>query len=444
MLRVTRRGRIEQVRDLMLDEDRALRRAFGCGAEEEARPAGAAVVRAHQHQKGGQWFLCDCLGEVAYPPALVPVAELHVRRHVEPPWPEHAAWCDFFRDPLEQRLVTTSYSRPPPGVKLRLVDAYREDQRTEARVTGHSVHRRRSRLATLLMTLIEAAKLNRIEAAAPNVRLSEQYRALREAAREVELDEGIPLSSYLCTYPPALPELVAKIARTEPARFGRTRRPHGILIGMANAVRAGHVEPFQGDAIPVSGEIAIFGEVDGHSEHRPASVDTRPPYLMICLVGRFGVNQPVGVLKAYLHPCAGPGNLMPVDSNLERQTLAVLRRFQTWIGEREATRITIEKPVFNLALPTAVLETEGEPCLPDFIVRTAEGAPDEPLGMIVETMGYSVPAYRERKQRTHELMSQALHGAPVIAHDFHLPIDQVQRERDRWFWRACRRTLDVI
>ena len=373
------------------------------------------------------------------------MAELHVRRHVEFPWPEHAAWCDFFRDPLERRLVTTSYSRPIPGAKLRLVDAYRQDERTEARVTGHSAHRRRSRLATLLMTLIEAAKLNRIEAAASVVRLSDQYRALREAAREVELDEGIPLSSYLCTYPPALPKLMAKIARTEPERFRRTRRPYGILIGMATGARAGHIEPLQGDPIPVSGEIAIFGEMDGHIEQRPVSADARPPYLMVCLVGRSGPSQPVGVLKAYLHPCASPRRLMPVDSNLERQTLGILRRFQTWIGEKEATRITIEKPVFNLPLPAAAPEADGDFCLPDFVVwATAGPRCDDLFCLIVETMGYSLPGYRRRKERMHEVMSQALHGAPVIEHDFHQPADQVQRERDRQFWRACWHALHPI
>ena len=47
-------------------------------------------------------------------------------------------------------------------------------------------------------------------------------------------------------------------------------------------------------------------------------------------------------------------------------------------------------------------------------------------------------AYRERKARTHALMRRVLRGAPVVQHDFHLPAEQSQNERDRRFWLECR------
>jgi hypothetical protein len=48
MLKVTRRGKVEGLRDLSAHEDRALRDAFGRWPEPRARPASAAVVQAHQ------------------------------------------------------------------------------------------------------------------------------------------------------------------------------------------------------------------------------------------------------------------------------------------------------------------------------------------------------------------------------------------------------------
>jgi hypothetical protein len=58
----------------------------------------------------GHWFLCDCVTS-AQPPALVPVSESYIRRHHEPPWPEHDPDCDFFRDHIEQRAII----EPSPG-----------------------------------------------------------------------------------------------------------------------------------------------------------------------------------------------------------------------------------------------------------------------------------------------------------------------------------------
>ena len=101
MLRLTRRGEVAELRELTADEDLALRRAFGRYGKIEDRTIGAAVVRHHQHSGPGRWFLCDCLGDVPRPPALIPVTEDHVRRHTEVPWPAHDPACDFYRDQAE-------------------------------------------------------------------------------------------------------------------------------------------------------------------------------------------------------------------------------------------------------------------------------------------------------------------------------------------------------
>lgn len=47
----------------------------------------------------------------------------------------------------------------------------------------------------------------------------------------------------------------------------------------------GMIQPTQGDRFPVTGEIAIFGEADGHVAMRAALAE-RSPYVMACLVGR--------------------------------------------------------------------------------------------------------------------------------------------------------------
>jgi hypothetical protein len=124
MLQLMRRGRAEDLRPLTIEEDRALRRAFGRFALRAARTDGARIVREHQGARGGQWFACDCRGSACPAPVLVPVAETHVRRHIEPPWPEHAEWCDFYREPEAQRAISASFRRPSLDGRLRLVRAF--------------------------------------------------------------------------------------------------------------------------------------------------------------------------------------------------------------------------------------------------------------------------------------------------------------------------------
>ncbi len=166
-------------------------------------------------------------------PALIPVTEDHVRRHTETPWPAHDPACDFYRDQAEQRLICGSYTRPTPRKPIPLVTRYKSAEHTKAAVTGRSRDRHRGRLATLLMMLLEKAGLTRIGPGQPLPSIADQYRALRTAAREIELEEDVILASFFCTYLPALPELMAKIARTPPKRFRRSHRPHGLLVTMA-------------------------------------------------------------------------------------------------------------------------------------------------------------------------------------------------------------------
>ncbi len=448
MLQVSRRSGVQDQRALLPQEDRALRRAFGRFAEPEARAAGAAVVHRYQRAGSGGWILCDCLGQVDRPPVLIPVAEAHIRRHHEPPWPDHDPECDFYRDAAEQRAITRSYARLPDGKRVALLARLKTNERTRSQqLTGRSFARSRGALASLLMRLIEEAGLNQVLPVGSIAALGEQYKAIRRAAQGVEIDESVNLSEFLCTYPPALPDFCARIARVSPSRFRRSKRPHGVLISAVADASIGYLRLFGGEAVPVRGEISIFGEREGHSRQTAAARRSRSPYLAVCLVGRFAPTEPVEVLKAYLHPCVSPGHLMPMDSNHERHTFQLLLQLQAWLLKNKTVSLVIKKPVFDLTSvpvesgPDGGPTTPRGPCIPDFLVAADHVPPGGVSSMIVETMGYPDLEYRERKQRTHLLMGQSLSAAPVIEHDFHLPADQSQLDRDRRFWLDCRWTV---
>ena len=448
MLQVSRRSGVQDQRALSVEEDRALRRAFGRFAEPEARAAGAAVVHRYQRAGSGGWILCDCLRHVERPPVLIPVAEAHIRRHHEPPWPDHDPDCDFYRDAAEQRAITRSYARVPDGKHVALLARLKMNERTRPQqLMGRSFARSRGALATLLMRLIEEAGLNQALPVGGATALGEQYKAIRRAARGVEIDQGVALSEFLCTYPPALPDFCARIARVSPSRFGRSKRPHGVLISAVEDASIGHLCLFGGEAVPVRGEISVFGEREGHTRQTAAERRARSPYLAICLVGRSAPTEPVEVLKAYLHPCASSRHLMPMDSNHERHTLQLLLQLQAWLLKNKTVSLVIKKPVFDLSSVPVESGLDGEPttprgpCIPDFLLAADHVPPGGIPSVIVETMGYPDMEYRERKRRTHLVMGQALSAAPVIEHDFHFPADQNQIDRDRRFWLRCRWTI---
>ena len=88
-------------------------------------------------------------------------------------------------------------------------------------------------------------------------------------------------------------------------------------------------------------------------------------------------------------------------------------------------------------MPSGEIEAH-EPVLPDLIVQVGEGAAARRV--VVETMGYAHAAYRARKHRLRPEMER-LAGAPVVEHDFHLPAEWSQRQRDEAFSSIWRRTL---
>lgn len=348
MLRVAPKGDISAASPVTPDEDRILRAAFGrYGGSLDARAAAAAIVAHYQQLRGGQWFLCGCRPGAERPPALVPVAQTHIRRHEDQRWPVHCDTCDFYREPEEQRAVTASFARPSAGKPLRLARPLGAVASGPiiASTVSRSQHTSRPGIARLLIQLVTEARLQEI---GPNWRqptLVDQIKAIWAAARSVEIDAGVPLTGFLCTSPGRLGELVARLETAVEGRFTSTR-PHGILILRAAAVGGGALRPIAGEIIPVRGRLAVFGERAEYGRETQAERSARAPYLVACVVGRAIEGGPVEVLSAYAHPCVSATHLMLVDSDMERRTLSQLRSVQAWLASKRNLAVSIEKPMF--------------------------------------------------------------------------------------------------
>ena len=440
MLQVAPKGDVAHATSLRAEEDRILRSAFGrFGGQPKAREAAVEIVRHYQQLGAGSWFLCDCRPGSERPPALVPVAQTHIRRHQDERWPVHSDACDFQREPAEQRAIVDSYSAAAATRPLRLVRPVGvASPAMEPGEVGQSRNVRRPGIARLLARLMTDAGLQSVGPAWICPPLVEQVKAVWAAARAIEIDAGVQLPEFLCTSPAKLGGVLDRIAAAPASRFPRSR-PHGELIARVEGAGGGALQTLAGETIPVRGRIAVFGERPGTARETPAERATRSPYLAACVLGRAAPDEPAGVLSAYLHPCVSERHLMLVDSDFERQTFAQLRSVQSWLGKQNLARVSIAKPLFDI-WPEDQGRAEADPrppCLPDFVIR-AHGENGAANAAAIETMGFADADYRARKERSHALMARALDGAPVIMHDFHEPAGQSQMDRDRVFWRAVR------
>lgn len=433
--------------------------AFGkFGGSQAARREAAPIIAKYQAMGSGRWFACDCRPDLERPPVLLLREQTHVQRHTTGGWPEHAETCTFFRNPSEQHEVVGSFRRRLRRNGYRLLPAFRPDDgnappRPQAPKKA-STSRRRSRLAALLMDVVDAAGLQTVAANGIRPTISDQFRHIRDAARRFGLDTGVRVDEFLCTHPDGLERLKTAIANST-QRWTRNR-PHGVFIVRVKTVGLGHLMSVEGTRFDIRSKIAVFGEYDGDRRPLiPGADDARSPYLAIISVGQAVADGPIELVDAYVHPCVDDRDLMLIDSDLERQTLDEFRDLRSWLGRRKNIEITVEKPLFDIgAQPEGDENENGEyvvgddtetrprdVCIPDFIVRAAPVLPGGAGVIVVETMGFSGREYRDRKERIHPMMSTALDNAPVILHDFCEPTNYTQERRNNRFWTRARWTI---
>ncbi len=403
-------------------DDRRLRLAFGSfGGLAAARKAAIPIVRRLETTGEGHWLYCDCLA-VDPPPVLVPVAEKYLRRNVTERWPAHAPDCEFLDNPAERRAAAASY-RPLRNGQIRLVRSFEGSDHRRPRLETVSPVRRRPRLARLLARLLTAAGLQRV-APGRDPAIPDQIKAIWSQAGDIWLDEKVPVAAMFCTSLAKLPDLMSRVERADAGDFARTR-PHGLALLRFREAGAGRVVALDGQEFPVSGRLAIFGERPEGDEEA-----LRPPYLGLCVVARPEPEMPVQLVSAYLHPCVSVDRLTLIDSNFERETLKLLRKFQWVVGKRQGLALTIEKPLESIGPDEDAEGMALPPLIPDFVM---EGGGRR---IIVETMGYRDALYRERKEQLHPLMLEAAAAQSVLLHDFHEPVRWRQEWRDNGLTRG--------
>ncbi|OOW87341.1 hypothetical protein Xvtf_14925 [Xanthomonas campestris pv. vitistrifoliae] len=129
-------------------------------------------------------------------------------------------------------------------------------------------------------------------------------------------------------------------------------------------------------------------------------------------------KQTAEIVQAYVHPAYDFGSLLLVDSDLERQTLALIAERQAEMKQRK-NPYSIIKPYVDLTEPKSKISYR-----PDFVINSRGRE------MAVETMGYVDEEYLARKSRMHKVMRKCY--VNVIEHRPGINDDDVREQIERF------------
>ncbi|MBK5145577.1 hypothetical protein I2494_18010 [Budviciaceae bacterium BWR-B9] len=132
--------------------------------------------------------------------------------------------------------------------------------------------------------------------------------------------------------------------------------------------------------------VRINGETEGN----------RPPYWVILMYQRDAAGEVV-CREAYAHAFYNSIYPVPVDSELERQTIQSITKTAQWLKERNYT-FTITKPLFDIEVN---VKEEIIYVLPDFLLSVDIPGQFNNKNFVIETMGYDNEDYTERKAFQH-------------------------------------------
>ncbi|WP_017326097.1 hypothetical protein [Synechococcus sp. PCC 7336] len=407
------------------------------------------------------WIACDCQGEADRQPLLCPIqldswGSRYSFRRIRSQFPHHPTCIFHIPDRLEDRFafdrtrpessLPNSRSASQVGHALRPLASSTSfvldltDRAPEARPVSQQptqlaiqTDRRRShrwpKLARMLFTLLEEAQLNVIRPGwwRRSNYPQQQYRRLQRTKRHII--NRIPLRHYLTTEPEAI---AAGCQRLEAllSRGGGDWPPHvkpqAWFVGLASQVDIERRQLYfvgKPDSIAIEEPPICFAPP--HS-HRSA------PYWAIAQLGESKLAPGQYVLRqAYTHPVYSTSLLVPVDSDAERQTLALLLELQRLVC-RQGIPLTVTKPLHDFA------SSEGEPYRPDFVLYRDRLDRKGQHNIVVETMGFDNSAYLARKDRTHPRMAEL---GEVIPLDWSQPLTP---RRKRAFQQALTQAIERI
>lgn len=398
------------IRELTDEEESAVHDFFGRGRPEKRHIAETVILTMRQKDA---WLQCSCVpGES---PALnsAKMREDTRKLFLSGFNHEHALTCPMYREfkADDDEGATRSGTRKSPGSSRVNYRSFlpADDTDVTIRAAGASTtlspdrtrRKRRTSLARVLLTLIDDAGFNKIDRLHPKPTrpLVESLRLLTAVTEKQEFMRSRTLSEIILFKPwmskQALEAYMVKLEKPDSQWPAKKARIFYQIFVTDEVSRDEAVYEVKGDKYHFTPEKGV--SINGESQD-----GVRPPYLVIAAYRRSSTGEVI-CSEAYAHAIYSRTCPVPVDSNLERQTLDSLFESALWLSRKDsAPRLSLERPLFDIEV---TVDDEIGYVLPDFLISVVE--PDGAKhAVVIETMGYTDEDYCERKSEQHKGMRQ--------------------------------------
>ncbi|TNL03769.1 hypothetical protein CYD30_24560 [Kosakonia cowanii] len=257
-------------------------------------------------------------------------------------------------------------------------------------------------LGRKLLTLLQTAGLNQLElypSCAP-IKVKPAIDAINQVLKENTMRNGKYLSEIInCSPWLSINDIDQKLQTLESDDEMRTGTKEACIyiVGLAESVTKEEIV-FELSGRPYPHKPAARVSINGENSH---NAGCRGPYWAIIEYRRDQSGQ-VFCAAGYAHAAESRDNTIPVDSNKEKDTLnAIIDATEYVCKKYQPLAISLIKPLFSMK---SIKDGVEEIIHPDFIVNVVPEGEKQVTTFIIETMGYELAEYVERKGRTHEFM----------------------------------------
>lgn len=400
----------QNFRFLTADESKALRarNSHTENSEDVAKNEDTVKKILVEMKKYDLWLVCDCKTKDA-PILIARQMDNGIRLANKQEGGLHAVGCVMEREilPTEKGKGTGDKSRKP-FVKAgygNIIPRSGETNLTKSnakkdgnRKTGR---KRYSSLARLMFQLLEDAKINYSYLPLPQHSGSTKQpsEALTNLLARTEYYPGRMLNEVVKLEHELKPrDLERLMTELEKKKWKKNEKPTFWVLFRSTKVSMTGAEVDSYSFEPTQG-MSINGEKKNGA---------RESYWVITRFIRDPITRAVVCYDGYAHAIYSEEIPIPIDSNLERETMKSLSKIAQWGKEKGITEIRMHKPLFDIIVNDEEGDGEGNietGVIPDFIV-TVESGNNRQHTLIIETSGYETQEYIERKKRQHKLMKQ--------------------------------------
>lgn len=437
------------LRELSRAEAESVRRYCGAGLQTEPQDAAAVagiLAEMHDGKAPSYWLECDCRdaeGADQHPRMTARIRGEGSRHFVRIAGRDvhQCALRSFRTDPSDDEDDASDSAgkhRPLRPILDTLDYLDRQHQAGGARhgartgrSSGANSGRRLPKLGRILYTLLEHAGFSSIT----NDGLDARNAALRHWDRlerfaiEEEVTDTLTLWDLMDTRPWVRASQM--MTEVDKLTWPKGKKRMGYLLFVADEATSATATKFTSwkpAVVSPASPVRIGGRDQNFAN---------PPYWVLAVVDRDD-NGTARVREAFAQHAFDKDRPLPLDSNYERRTLALLLEVMEYVKKKGIT-VTLRKPLFDSEVTLA--DGEMGHCRADFEleVRAPGGSAATPGRLLIETMGADSQEYLDQKAATHAIMRRR--GA-LIEHEVRNDGQQDARD-DQFKRRAIGRVLGL-